>query len=269
MRPADRAAERASDSRAMEVAARLGLGARAFVYLVIGWLAVQIALGRSTEQANQKGAIADIANRSFGVVLLWVLAVGFAGYALWRLSEAAFGTASDGDKAGPRVQSLVRAIVYAFLAVTTFAFILGRSGQGQAQQQETATVKLMKHAYGRWVVGLAGLIVVAVGLGMIVEGVTKKFQAQLRMHDLRGATRTVVVRLGVIGTVSRGIVFAVAGALAVDAAITFDASKSTGLDGALRTLAHRAYGPWLLGILAFGLIAFGLYGLAAARWAKT
>jgi hypothetical protein len=262
-------ARRASDSPAMAGAARLGLAARAFVYLVIGWLAIQIALGHRTQQANQKGALADIAQHSGGVVLLWVLGVGFAAYAVWRLSEVAFGTAAEGKKAGPRVQSLVRAIVYAALSVTTFAFIAGRSRQGQAQQQETATAKLMKHSYGRWLVGLIGIIVVVVGIGMIIEGVRKKFEKQLQMNELHGAARTIVVRLGIIGTVARGIVFAVAGALAVDAAITYDPSKSTGLDGALRTLANRAYGPWLLGALALGLIAFGLYGFTAARWAKT
>ena len=96
-----------------------------------------------------------------------------------------------------------------------------------------------------------------------------KFQKQLRMQDLTGPTRTLVLRLGMIGTSARGIVFAIAGALVVQAALTYNAGKSTGLDGALRTLADRPYGPWLLGALALGLIAFGLYGFAAARWAKT
>ena len=164
----------ASDSTAMAGAARLGLAARAFVYLVIGWLAIQIALGHATEQANQKGALADIASHSGGIVLLWVLGIGFAAYALWRFSEAVFGTAGEGAKAGPRVQSLVRGVVYAALCVTTFMFIAGRSRQGQAQQQETATAKLMKHGYGRWLVGVAGLIVIAVGVGMIVEGIDEE-----------------------------------------------------------------------------------------------
>lgn len=260
---------RASDSTAMAAAGRLGLAARAFVYLVIGWLAIQIALGHTTEQANQKGALADLASHPGGIVLLWVLGIGFAAYALWRVSEAAFGTASEGAKAGPRVKSLVRGIVYAALCVTTFAFIAGRSRQGQAQQQETATAKLMKHGYGRWLVGLAGVIVIAIGIAMIVEGVTKKFEKQLKMTELHGPVRSAVVGLGIVGTTARGIVFAIAGVLVLDAAITFNPAKSTGLDGALRTLANRAYGPWLLGALALGLIAFGIYGLAAARWAKT
>lgn len=262
-------ARRVSDSPAMAGLARFGLAARAFIYLVIGWLAIQIALGHGSQQANQRGAVSAVAQHSFGKLLLWVLAVGFAAYALWRLSEAAFGTAAEGRKAGPRVQSLVRGVIYAALAVSTFSFIAGRSQQGQAQQQETTTAKVMKHAAGRWLVGLVGLIVVAIGIGMIIEGARKKFEKQLRMGELHGATRSIVERLGMVGTIARGLVFAVAGALVVDAAVTYNASKSSGLDGALRTLADRPYGPWLLGVLALGLIAFGLYGFAAARWAKT
>ena len=239
------------------------------VFLVIGWLALQIALGHSSQEANQRGALATVAQHSFGQALLWVLGFGFAAYAVWRLSEAAFGTAAEGRKAGPRVQSLVRGIVYATFTVTTFSFIAGTSKQTQSAQQETITAKFMKHDYGRWLVGLVGAIVVVIGLGMVIEGLRRKFEKQLRMNELRGATRTIVVRLGMVGTTARGIVFAVAGALVVEAAVNYDATKSTGLDGALRTLANRAYGPWLLGALAPGLLAFGVYGLAAARFAKT
>ena len=249
--------------------ARFGLAARAFVYLVIGWLAIQIARGHGSHQANQRGALADIAQHSYGIVLLWILGIGFAAYAIWRLSEAAFGTAAEGKKAGPRAQSLVRGIVYAALAVSTVSFIAGTRKQGQSQQQQTLTARVMKHDYGRWAVGLIGLIVVVVGLAMIVEGVRKKFEKQLRMDDLTEPTRTVVVWLGIVGTAARGIAFAIAGVLVVAAAVTFNAAKSTGLDGALRTLADRPYGSWILGILALGLVAFGLFGFAVARWAKT
>jgi hypothetical protein len=262
-------ARRASNSHTMAGLARFGLVARAFVYLVIGWLAVQIARGHGGHEANQRGAVGDIAQHPYGVALLWVLGIGFAAYAIWRLSEATSGTAAGGNKAGPRLQSLVRGVVYVALSVSTFSFIAGASQQGQSQQQETLTARVMKHSYGRWVVGLIGLVVVVIGLGMIVEGVRKKFEKQLRMQELTGAARTFVVRLGMVGTVARGIVFAIAGTLVVQAAVTFNARKSTGLDGALRTLADRAYGPWLLGVLALGLVAFGLFGFAVARWVKT
>lgn len=253
----------------MDRLARLGLAARAFVYLVIGWLALQIALGHRTQQANQRGALADIAQHSLGVVLLWILAIGFAAYAVWRLSAAAFGTGVDGAKVSARLKSLVRGVVYAGFAVSTVAFVVGSSRQGQAQQQQSMTARLMRHTLGQWLVGIVGLIVVAVGIAMIVEGAKRTFEKDLQMAELTGTTRTVVTRLGMVGTIARGAVFAVAGFLVVDAAVTYDPNKSSGLDGALRTLAQQSYGPVLLAFLALGLIAFGLYGFAAARWART
>jgi hypothetical protein len=262
-------ARRASSSPALAGAARFGLAARGFVYIVIGWLAVQIARGHGSHEANQRGAVADIAQHSYGIVLLWIMALGFAAYAIWRVCEAVFGTATDGSKAGPRLVSLARGIVYAGFCIGTVEFIVGRSKQGQSQQQATLTARAMSHPFGRWLVAAVGVIVVVVGITMVVQGATRKFEKDLRMHELHGAVRTIVVRLGVVGTIARGIVFAVAGGLVVDAAVTFKPHKSTGLDGALRTLADQPYGPWLLGILALGLIAFGLYGFAAARYAKT
>jgi hypothetical protein len=261
-------ARQAANSNTMAGLARFGLSARAFIYLMIGWLAIQIARGNGGQEANQRGAIADIAQHSFGIVVLWALGLGFAAYSLWRFTEVAFGTATEGRKTGPRIRSFVRGIVYAALAISTFAFIAGRSRQSQTRQQESWTARVMRHDGGRWAVGIIGLVVVAVGLGMIVEGVTRKFGKQLRMHEMSATTRRWVIRVGMVGTIARGIVFALAGALVVDAAAKFDPSRSTGLDGALRTLANHDYGPWVLGAVAAGLIAFGLYGFAAARWGR-
>ena len=249
--------------------ARFGLAARAFVYLAIGWLAVQIARGHGSHEANQRGAVAEVAQHRYGTALLWFLGLGFAAYSVWRLGEAAFGTAAEGRKAGPRLQSFVRGIVYAGFSVMTFSFIAGTSTQPQTRQQESVTARIMRHEGGRWLVGLAGLLVVIVGLAFVVEGARKKFLRQLRTRELTGVTRKVVVRFGMFGNIARGLVFAVAGALVVEAAAKFDPQKSTGLDGALRTLADRPYGPWILGVLAAGLIVFGLFGFAMVRWAKT
>lgn len=259
---------RATHGTLIASAARIGLLARGLVYLLIGWLAAQIARGHTRQQANQKGAIATIAEHRGGLTALYVLGFGLAAYALWRLVEAAVGTAAHGRKAGPRVQSLARGLIYAGFAIVAFRFATGSPGGGQAQEQESVTARLVTHTPGRVLVAAAGLIVVVVGVAMVVSGVRRSFERELRMTAMTHATRTVVVRLGMIGNIARGTVFALAGALVVDAALTRRPSKSTGLDGALRTLANRPYGPVLLGIAAAGLIAFGLYGLAAARWGR-
>jgi hypothetical protein len=248
--------------------ARFGLVSRGFVYIVLGWLAIDIARGHETHQANSRGALAEIARRSDGIAVLWVLAIGLASYAVWRLSQAVFGTASDGKKAGPRVAALAGGVIYLGFCIATFSFIAGRSTEDGTQQQVTATARVMRHTDGRWLVGLIGVIVVIIGVSIVAQGVKRTFEKDLQLNEMSDPVRAVVIPLAVVGTVARGIVFAVAGALVVEAAVTFNARKSTGLDGALHTLAEHSYGPWLLGAFALGFIAFGLYGLAEARYLR-
>jgi hypothetical protein len=252
----------------MAALARWGLAARGLVYLLIGWLAIQIALGHANHQANQRGAFAELASQPLGTVLLWMLAIGLTGYALWRLAEAAFGSASEGRKTGARLKSLVRGIVYAGFAASAFAFLAGNPGKSQKQKQQSVTAEVLHHSFGQVLVGLAGAVAVAVGIAFVVEGVKRKFLRELQLDRVSGATRTAVIRLGMAGTIARGVVFGIAGILIIDAAITFDPKKSSGLDGALRTLAQNGWGAALLWLLALGLLAFGLYGFAVAKWGK-
>jgi hypothetical protein len=255
-----------SDSPAMGWLARAGLTARAVVYLLIGLLALLVAQGHRAE-VDQKGALAQVIAKPYGGWMVGLLAVGFACYSLWRLSEAAFGVAGEGRKAGPRVQSLVRGLVYAFLAYTAVSLIQG-ARQGQSAQQKGYAAQAMSHPGGRLVVGVIGVIVVAAGLAMVVEGIKEKFMRYFPAGALPDGVRGAVRQLGRIGTVARGLVFALAGALLVAAAWTYDANKASGLDGALKTLRDQAYGPYLLGLAGLGLIAFGVYGFAEARYRR-
>jgi hypothetical protein len=262
-------ARRASRSSAMDGLARFGLTARAFVYGVVGWLGLQIALGHHPHQANQRGALAEVARGDLGQALLWILGFGLAAYAIWRLSEAAYGTGANGSGKLARAQSAASGLIYAGLCVSTFTFVAGTSRTGQRQQQETLTARVMRNDAGRWLVGAVGVVVIAIGVFLIAEGITRRFERQLRMDEMSPRARVIVSRLGSVGSIARGLVFAVAGGLVIAAAVTFDPHESTGLDGALRTLAGEPYGPWLVGALALGMIAFGVFGFAAARWAKT
>jgi len=230
-------------------------------------VAILVAFGHSSQQPNQQGALELLARQPYGVVPLWLLGLGFVGYALWRLSEAAFGVVGEGRRAGPRLRSLGRAVVYAFLAYLTFKVIVGASSN-QTRQQQDLTAQLMHNPAGRWLVGLAGLAIVIGGLTMVAEGLRRRFMRYLQTGRMSPRTRDVVERLGVVGTVARGLVFALVGALIVDAAITFSPAKSGGLDKALLTLRHQPLGPFLLGVVALGLVVFGVYGLCEARWRR-
>ena len=151
-----RTGRRASNSPAAHFLARAGLTARGVIYILIGWVAVLLALGHSTHEADQQGALQMLAGKSYGLVSLWLLGIGFAGYALWRLSEAAFGVTGEGDGAGPRLKSLGKAVVYASFAVLTFKVILGAAGSQTGRQQDF-TAKVMHYPAGQWVVGIVGL----------------------------------------------------------------------------------------------------------------
>src|SRR6266852_7907426 len=128
-------ARRASDSPAAQALARAGLAARGVIYILIGWVAILVALGQTSQQADQQGALQLLAGKPYGLVSLWLLGIGFAGYALWRLSEAAFGVTGEGNGAGPRLKSLARGVVYAGFAYLTFQVISGSAGSQTKKQQ--------------------------------------------------------------------------------------------------------------------------------------
>jgi hypothetical protein len=264
---ATRTARRASDSPPAHLLARAGLTARGVIYILLGWVALLVALGQSSREADQQGALHLLAGKSYGVVSLWLLGIGFAAYALWRLSEAAFGVTGEPPGAGPRLKSLARSVIYAGLAYLTFTVISG-TDRSQSRRQQDMTATAMQHPAGRWAVGIAGLIIVICGLVLVVEGARKKFMKYLRTAQMSVRMRRVVKVFGMTGTVARGLVFAPACALVIDAAVTHKASESGGIDKALLTLRNQPFGEFLMLVAALGLVVFGVYGLCEARWRK-
>ncbi len=259
----------AAERDVLTLAARLGLTARALIYLLIGVLSILVAVGHSTAETDQWGAMEQLNRGTLGHLLLWVVALGLAGYSLWRFSEAAFGVVGEGEKAGPRLKSGVRGCIYAVIAFMAFQIVTGGGSRSQAGRQVTLTSQVMRHAGGRVVVGLVGAAVVVVGATLVYEGATRKFEKYLDLSRASEATRRIVEVMGVVGTVARGAVFALAGIFVVQAAWDYQPKKAAGLDGALRSLRDNPAGPYLLGVAALGLVAFGLYGFAEARWRRT
>lgn len=257
-------ADAVSESRPMGWLARVGLTARGCVYVLLGVLAVVVGLG-GRAHVDQKGALTEVVSRPFGGVLVALLAVGLAAYAVWRLSEAATGVVGEGGRVGPRLQSLVRGLVYTGLAVTAVSVLLGARGT-QAGQQGSLAREVMQHPGGRWAVGLVGAVVLVVGVVMVREGWSKKFMRYFGYLPV--LLRTSIVRLGQVGTVCRGTVFAIAGFLVVLAAWNADPEKAGGVDEAFKTLLQQPFGPALVVVLGLGLVVFGVYGLAEARWRR-
>jgi hypothetical protein len=268
-RQAGTAGRRAAHSQSMEIAARAGFVARGAMYLLIGIIALQIALGHGG-QADRGGALAQIAAKSYGTIVLWLLVVGFAGLALWRLSEAAFGAVGpDGHEAGERLKSLARGLLYSFFFVSTLQLVIGTSSSATAngnKQSEALTARIMTHSGGRFLVGIVGLVIVVIGVLLAREGWTKEFLKRMNFGGAPAGVRSLVEKLGVVGGVARGAVVAMAGVFLIIAAVRFSPSKAEGIDGALRAFADTPLGPFLLIPVALGLVAFGLFSWCEARW---
>ncbi|MDJ0346049.1 DUF1206 domain-containing protein [Streptomyces sp. H10-C2] len=266
----------AAGSRAVEWAARWGLATRGVIYLLIGALAIQVAAGRNGNQADRGGAVEQISGEPFGKVMVWVVGLGLAGMALWRLSEALFGAAGPGGHKGTkRLTSAGRFVFYGLAAFSVIAFALSRTaGQGASQggssdkQSKDVTAKVLDMPYGQWLVGIAGVTLVAAGLWTAVRAAQRAFRKHLKVSEMSRQNREVVDFLGIAGGICRGVVFATAGGFAVAAAVKYDPNQAKGLDDTLRSFRETPAGPWLLVAIALGLALFGAFSFAMARWRK-
>jgi len=264
---ARRHGDNAASAETLGWLARAGLVARGVVYLIVGVLALKLALGDGGKATNQQGALKTIADGSFGKLLLIAMAIGLAGYALWRLLRAAVGHgAEQQDSGGDRVAALASGIAYAILCVTAVKILTGsRTGSGTPKE---ATGGVLAWSGGTVIVGIAGAILIGVALYQAYKGFAKKFLEDAKTSEMSHRVRQAYTALGVFGHVARAVVFALIGYGMIKAAIDYDPNKAVGLDGALRELAHASYGPALLGAVAAGLVGFAAYSIADARYRK-
>jgi hypothetical protein len=254
----------------MRFLARAGLAARGVMYVIIGSIAVQIAFSSSGRQADRTGALHLVGGSRFGAIALWLLVIGFIGLALWRLSEAIYGSpGSDGKKASSRLAALARAVIYAVVAYGVLKYALGiGSPQSSNQQSVDLTATAMKHPGGQAVVVVAGLAFIGGGLYLAYSAWQKHFLKRLRVSQMRARIRRIVEWLGRVGGLARGAISVTAGVFLVIAAVRAQPGQAKGIDSSLRALAATPLGPWLLLVVAIGLIMFGAYSCCEARWRR-
>lgn len=261
-------AGRVTDSRAVEGLARAGLVARGVLHAVVGILALHVALGRQRQAPDNQGALAAVASQPLGKLLLAAVAVGFAGYALWRLLSAFLDVEGDGDDVTgwlKRAGDLARGLFYCGLVVLALRLLTGSSGDDQTKEADL-TAKVLALSWGRVAVALVGFAVIGAGLYNGYRAVSGKYCEKLPTGAMSGTARRWVTCMGAVGLGARLVVFCLIGAFLVKAAVRYDPSQAVGVDGALARLAARPHGPWLLGIVAGGLFAYGLYLFVEARY---
>ena len=266
--PRERARADAKHGRGWFAAlARAGLLAKGASYGLVGVLALMVALGSGGKTTSREGALATLAQESVGKIVLALLALGFAGYAVWRVVESVVGMPDDRIKDwAKRAGYLGRGAVYAALTFSTMKLLMGARSETQNREARETTASVLAWPAGRWLVAAAGVAIIGAGLWSLYRGATKKFEDEWQSGSMSRSERRWGERVGIAGHVARGVVFGLIGAFLVKAALEYEPQEAVGLDGALRRIADADYGKYLLGLAALGLVCYALYCIVDARY---
>ncbi len=257
------------ESTAVDRLARWGLASRGIVYLVVGLLGLSVVLG-GDERTDKQGALRAIADRPLGEVLLIGLAVGFLGYACWRLLSAAVGHREDDQpkRTGKRLLSLVKGIFYTGLAISTIRFVV-TGGRSTDDGTPGLTARILETTGGQTAVFVIGAVIVGTGLGIAFRAARQKHEKRLESYRIPPRLRTPATVVGIVGLVGRGLVIALLGGFLIKAAVEFQAREARGLDAALQTLSEQSFGRVLLAVAVVGLIGYALWSFVEAAFRKT
>jgi hypothetical protein len=250
----------------VEALARIGYAAKALLYITVGYLAAQAALGPGGGVTDTEGALHVVNRGSLGWILLLVVAAGLLGYALWRLVEAIV----DPERRGTGLKALairlgfvLRGLFHGALGITAARLAL-RQRSGSGTQVREWTERALALPAGEALVLLGGIWIAGYGLYQFYRAVTPKMQRHLRLSELPNPLRRWVVGVSRFGIAARGVVLCLVGFFVVRAAAGHDAQQAGGLRESLQTLADMGRWPFL--VIAFGLIAYGIYELLNARY---
>jgi len=258
---AGQSAVRKADSPWVKTLGQVGVAAIGIVYLLLAWIALQVAFGGSDQSADNSGALKELAEKPFGRVLLAVMAVGLFFYTVWQWVEAAIGYADkDGkERAFKRVSAFGKGLFGGALAVQSLKLVLGSGSKSSSAKQADWTGKVLEQSGGRVLVVLIGVAVIAFSGYLVYKGVKKKF-----LEKLEGGADDKLIKLGQVGWIARGVAFGVLGILIVTAGVRSQPEKARGLDAALKELASQPFGKWILVAVAFGFAAYGVFQLVTS-----
>ena len=253
----------------IEPLARLGYASKAVIYGIVGLLAAAAALERGGAVTDTRGALRVILSHPFGNTVLFILAIGLCGYAVWRILEAVVGPQREGGLKGlgKRITLLIRALIYGGLGLEAFRLARGlRASPGTDSTVRLWTTKVMAMSMGDWLVGIAGAIIAAYGVFEIIDAIRGTDEGHKDLSSLGPGRRRMLNRICRFGVASRALIIVVLGVLLVRAAMLHDPDTATGVRGSILNLAGTGPGTWLLGLTAVGLIAYAVDQALHARY---
>lgn len=252
--------------------ARFGYAAKGVVYAILGVLALLSALESRHRDTTSRGALRAILGESGGPILLAVVAFGLAAYGLWRMVQGIKDTERRGTSIiglSKRLGSIAIGFVYWGLALSALRMIQGHAAGSDGDARAVGwTARLMQQPSGPWLVGAVGVGLIVFGVAEAYRGYKAEFRKKLLLGRMSERARTVATRSGQAGEIARGVVWLLIGGFLIVAARESDPREARGIGGALRELGQQPFGPWLLGAVAVGLVAYGLFMLVLARYRR-
>lgn len=266
---AENRARGAANSEWTHRLARAGFAAKGIVYIIIGGLAALAAFGVGGGTTDRKGALQTVYDQPFGKFLLIIIAIGLVGYALWKFIEAAMDTENKGTEPKGliiRGSYAVIGVSYTLLAIAALQLSLGAGNAGQSSDATTQdwTAKLLDAPFGPFLVIVVGAIVIGIGVYQLYKAFTAKFKEKLDLSKLSPTQQNWTVGFGRFGYAARGVIFGLIGLFLIIAALQQNPGEAKGLGGTLQKLQEQPYGPYLLGAVAIGLVAYGIFSLIEA-----
>jgi Domain of Unknown Function (DUF1206) len=273
VREAQTTAKTAAISPTMTALARVGYAAKGVVYLVIGILAAQLAIGHGGAATDQRGALHAIYEQPFGKILLAIVAIGLILFAIWSFLQAFLDTERKGHDAKGVISRIgygITGISYGLLGWGSLQLALGTGTGGKNSTASTQewTAKLLQQPFGVPLVILIGLVVIGLACFMFYRAYSANFEKHFSYADLRGDVRKWAMVAGRMGHAALGVDFLIVGIFLVVAALSHNPKDAKGLDSALQTLLHQPFGPVLLAIVAIGLACYGVYSFVEARYRR-
>lgn len=262
----ERAAREARDHPAVTGLARAGMAAYGVVYVIVAWLAAQLALGSPEGQASGQGALEQVREQPMGTVVLWLVAIGLSGLVVWEAGQAVGGHRDqDGLRRwGARAVSAGRGLLFGVLAVLAVRVAGGHTGSGGGG----ATGRLMAWSIGPAIVVLIGVGIAAVGAFSVAHALSDRWRRGVEPRARAGALGDVVTALARVGFATRGVAFLVLAGMFVWSAATHDPEKSAGLDQAIVRFRDEPYGPALMLVLVAGLGCYGVFHVLRAGFLR-
>ena len=249
--------------------ARWGLVSKGALYVLVGVIAADVAIAGGQRLRDRGAAVATVTDTWYGKALVFLLAIGLAGYAAWRFAQGVLGRPLEGGKKEgwpKRIGYFARSAWYLFLLWVVIAALAGADEESGSREEDRATARVMDWPLGRWIVAGVGLGILGVGVFNYWRGITQSFKKKLKLRKMSELEEKVFTVIGMVGHIARGTVLGLIGFFLVRAAWQYDPNEAVGLDGALSQILQEDYGDTMLGIVSAGLIAYGLYCFVEARY---